>query len=233
MSAPIPATSPTLSPTLSAMVAGLRGIVLGDPGLDLAHEVCAHIGRLRENAPAHAGEERDRRGAHGEAGDDLGEAGKVVRARDGVGRQQRVQRPDAEQPQGRHRKTHHRATEEGDAQRLPLPFLVGGGGGTHVGPRGRLHAEEAGQHAARGSRHVGERRRLADRQEQEHGDHDHKYRQHRVLPAEKRHRAVVDLVGQFGHHIRAARLSHDVTVHEKRGTQSEDSSHPRPVGKVQ
>ena len=34
-------TSPTLSPTLSAIVAGLRGVVLGESRLDLAHEVGA------------------------------------------------------------------------------------------------------------------------------------------------------------------------------------------------
>ena len=233
MSAPIPATSPTLSPTLSAIVAGLRGSSSGDAGLDLAHEIRAHIGRLREDAPAHAGEERDRRGTHGEAGDDFGEAGKFIRARHGVGRQHRVQRPDAEETESRHRETHHRAPEKGDAQRLPLAILVGRGGGTHVGPGGSLHAEEAGQHAARGPGHVGERGGLADREEQEHGDHSHEYGQHRVLAPEKRHRPVVDLVRQFGHHIRAARLPHDVTVHEERGAQSEDSRRPRPVGKVQ
>ena len=58
-SAPRPAQSPTLSPTRSAMTAGLRGIVLGDAGLDLADEVRADVGRLRVDAAAELREERD------------------------------------------------------------------------------------------------------------------------------------------------------------------------------
>jgi hypothetical protein len=47
----MPAQSPTLSPTLSAMVAGLRGVVLGDAGLDLADEVGADVGALVKMPP--------------------------------------------------------------------------------------------------------------------------------------------------------------------------------------
>ena len=63
----MPATSPTLSPTLSAIVAGLRGVVLGDARLDLADEVGPDVGRLRVDAAADAGEQRLRRSAHAEA----------------------------------------------------------------------------------------------------------------------------------------------------------------------
>ena len=63
----MPAQSPTLSPTLSAITAGLRGSSSGMPGFDLAHQVGAHVGALGEDAAAQAREDRDQRGAEGEA----------------------------------------------------------------------------------------------------------------------------------------------------------------------
>ena len=65
-SAAMPAQSPTLSPTLSAITAGLRGSSSGMPGLDLADEVGADVGGLREDAAAEAREDRDQRAAEGE-----------------------------------------------------------------------------------------------------------------------------------------------------------------------
>ena len=62
----MPAQSPTLSPTLSAMVAGIARIVLGNAGLDLADEVAADVGALGEDAAAETGEDRDQRGAEAE-----------------------------------------------------------------------------------------------------------------------------------------------------------------------
>ena len=68
----MPAQSPTLSPTLSAMVAGLRGSSSGMPGLDLAHEVGADVGRLGEDAAADAEEQREQRAAEAEPDEDRG-----------------------------------------------------------------------------------------------------------------------------------------------------------------
>ncbi len=62
----MPAQSPTLSPTLSAMVAGLRGIVFRDAGFDLADEIAADVRTLGEDAAAETGEDRDQRGAEAE-----------------------------------------------------------------------------------------------------------------------------------------------------------------------
>ncbi len=42
-------------------------VVLGDPGLDLAHQVGAHVGRLGEDAAAQTGEHGDQRAAEAEA----------------------------------------------------------------------------------------------------------------------------------------------------------------------
>ena len=45
----------------------VAGVVLGDPGLDLAHDVGADVGTLREDAAAEPGEDRDQRAAEAEA----------------------------------------------------------------------------------------------------------------------------------------------------------------------
>ena len=50
---------------------GVAGVVLGDARLDLAHQVGSHVGGLRVDAAAHAGEQRDRRGAEAEPGEHL------------------------------------------------------------------------------------------------------------------------------------------------------------------
>jgi hypothetical protein len=116
----MPATSPTLSPTLSAMVAGLRGIILGNAGLDLADQVGADVGRLGVDAAADAREQRDRAGTHGVAADDLGEVQELDVA------MRRARRTgstsaDADHAERRHRQAHDGAAEERDAQRLALP----------------------------------------------------------------------------------------------------------------
>src|SRR3989449_10537953 len=53
---------------------GVAGVVLGDAGFQLAHEVGADVGGLGVDAAAYAGEQRDGRRAHREARDDLTEA---------------------------------------------------------------------------------------------------------------------------------------------------------------
>ena len=62
----MPAQSPTLSPTLSAIVGRVARVVLGDPRLDLADQVGAHVGGLREDAAAQPREDRDQRAAEAE-----------------------------------------------------------------------------------------------------------------------------------------------------------------------
>ena len=49
------------------MTAGLRGIVLGNAGFDLADQIGADIGALGEDAAAEAREDRDQRAAEGQA----------------------------------------------------------------------------------------------------------------------------------------------------------------------
>ena len=46
---------------------GVAGVVLGDAGLDLAHQVGAHVGALGEDAAAEPGEDGDQRAAEAQA----------------------------------------------------------------------------------------------------------------------------------------------------------------------
>src|SRR5690606_4020433 len=57
---------------------GVARVVLGDAGFDLADEVGADVSGLGVDAAADAREERDRGGAHGEAGDDLAELAEAL-----------------------------------------------------------------------------------------------------------------------------------------------------------
>ena len=51
---------------------GVAGVVLGDAGLDLAHQVGAHVGGLGEDAAAHPHEQGQQRGAEAEADEHRG-----------------------------------------------------------------------------------------------------------------------------------------------------------------
>ena len=72
----------------------------------------------------------------------------------------------------------------------------------------------------------------SDGQVQKHGHDGHEPGQHSVLAAQERHRAVVDLSGQVGHHVGAFRLPDDIAVHQQRGEQPQGAERPRPLGPV-
>ena len=56
---------------------GVPGVVLGDTGLHLAHQVGAHVGGLGEDAAAHTGEQSHEGGAHAEHDHGAGDGGGV------------------------------------------------------------------------------------------------------------------------------------------------------------
>jgi hypothetical protein len=116
-------------------------------------------------------------------------------------REDEVEDAETEQPERGHRETHHRTAEEGDAERLALPLGVGRRGRARVRARGRLHADEAGRDRAQRAEDVGDGGRHADRQAQQDRDDDAKNREHRVLAAQERHRAVVDLLPEIDHDV--------------------------------
>ena len=90
---------------------GVAGVVLGDALLDLAHEVGAHVGGLREDAAADPHEHREQRAAEPEADQ---HAGGVLLVDD-------QDRGGAEQPEAHREHAGDAAGAERDAHRLAQP----------------------------------------------------------------------------------------------------------------
>ena len=108
----MPAQSPTLSPTLSAITAGLRGSSSGMPGLDLADEVGADVGGLREDAAAEPGEDGDQRAAEAEPDQRVD---RRLRAVVEERREHAVVAGDADEREADDEQAGDRAAAEGDA----------------------------------------------------------------------------------------------------------------------
>ena len=135
MSAPIPATSPTLSPTLSAMPPGLRGSSSGMPSTTLPAMSEPTSAGLRVDAAADAREERDRGGADREAV----EHGREVR----VVRVDVVETAETEKRRRGDEEAHHGAAVERRQQRVRLRAFAGGLTRSHIRVGRGLHADEA------------------------------------------------------------------------------------------
>ncbi len=120
---------------------GVARIVLGDAGLDLADEVGADIGGLREDAAAEPREHRDQRAAEAEPDQRVnGRLGAVVEERG----QRAVVAGDADQREPDHEQPGDRPAAEGDAQRRRDP-AAGGLGHARVGAHRDVHADVAGR----------------------------------------------------------------------------------------
>ena len=119
---------------------GVARVVLGDPGLDLAHQVGADVGALGEDAAAEAGEDGDEGGAEGEAdeGAQGGLEGGALRARHEVP----GEAGDAEEAEADDEHAGDGAAAEGDGERRG--HAAGGGlGGADVGAHRDVHPDEA------------------------------------------------------------------------------------------
>src|SRR5439155_23057137 len=119
---------------------GVAGVVFGDAGLDLAHQVGAHVGGLCVNAAAELGEKGHERGSEAEAHYEEGRLGRVA-IRDQVG----VRHVNEKNPEQRQRHDHEardRAAAQGHGQGL-AQGAASGGGGSQVGAHGHVHADVA------------------------------------------------------------------------------------------
>ena len=143
-------------------------VILGDAGLDLADEVGADVGTLGEDAAAEPGEDRDQRGAEGEADQGLQDAPLL----DPEGEQEAVIEGDAEQAQGHDQEAGDRPRLEGHVQAAGEPALGRGLGGADVGPHRDVHADIAGGGREAGADHVADADRDAEEEGQEQED-DH------------------------------------------------------------
>jgi hypothetical protein len=126
---------------LSAITAGLRGIVLGDSGLDLADQVGADVGGLGEDAAAQAGEDRNQRGTQRERGE-RGHDDAVVRCiSQNVGEDGEYS-GNGEQCETRDEQARDRSGAEGHGQAV-LQAGPRGLGGADIGANRNVHADEA------------------------------------------------------------------------------------------
>ena len=146
----MPAQSPTLSPTLSAITAGFRGSSSGMPGLDLADQVGADVGGLREDAAAEPGEDRDQRTAEAEADQRID---RVVRRLAGDECENAVVAGDTEQREADDEQSGDRAAAEGDVERR-RDAAARGLGDARIGADRHVHADVPG----------GRREQAADRE---------------------------------------------------------------------
>ncbi len=193
---------------------GVAWVVLGEAFFDLADEVGADIGRLGVDAAADTREERDRAGAHREAGEHVDGAGDVLALED-AHRVGQVEPAEAEDGQADHGHAHHGATGEGDLERRGQTDPRGGGGADvrvggdlHAGPAGERGGERA-DHEAHGDERatagalvlggLTEEARVGEAQERSDGDHED--REHAVLGPEEGHGAGLDLTGDLLHEI--------------------------------
>ena len=158
----------------------VAGIVLGDAGLDLAHQVGADVGRLGEDAAAKAGEHGDQRATEAEA--DQRVDGRARALADDPG-QDSVVAGDADQRQADDEHAGDGAAAEGDGERR-RDAAARRFGHAGVGPDGHVHADIAGRR--RQGAADGEADRDADvldrdqDDEQDHADPGDR----RVLPVE-------------------------------------------------
>ena len=164
---------------------GVPGIILGDAGLHLAHQVRAHVGGLGVDAAAHSGEQGHKGGTHTVHDHDVAQRHRVIHAK-GIA-QQEEPHSDIQHPQANHGKAHDRAGGERHPQAL-VQALGGGLGGTGIGVGRNLHADEARQHGEDAAGDKGEGGELGEHlsaggegQDQQDDKHHHKDLEYRCI----------------------------------------------------
>ena len=183
---------------------GVARVVLRDPGLDLADEVGADVGGLREDAAAEPGEDRDQRAAEGEA-DEV-----VDRRLRGVAEpvgEDPVVAGDAEQAEADDEQARDRARAECDLERGRDAFARRLRG-ADVRAHGDVHPDEAGRGGEQRADEEADRGAPAElvveaEQEERHDGHEG---DGRVLLAEVRSRALLDGAGDLPHPLVPGRL---------------------------
>ena len=180
---------------------GVAGVVLGNARLDLADEVGADVGGLGVDAAADTREQRDRGGAHREAGDDVDRAGQLPA--ENV-REDEVKRAETDRREADDRHAHDGAAGERHVQRRGQADS-GRRRRSHVGVGRDLHADPAGRCRKgrtddEGTCNLPTPGRVAVVGESENrGDRDHEHRQDAVLSSEEGERAFLNLGGDLDH----------------------------------
>ncbi len=190
-------------------------IVFGNAGLDLADEVGADVGTLREDASAQTREDRDQRCTEREPEQRLQQVGQV-----GGGRElaepgdEPEEDADAEQAEPDHQHAGDRTAFERDGERR-RDALRGGLRSTHVGSHRDVHADEAACPRQHRAEHEADRCLGA----QEHADEDREHHaddgDRLVLPCEVGGGPLLHGAGDFLHARVPGRLGENpAALHE-------------------
>ena len=179
---------------------GVAGVILGDAGFHLTHQVGAHVGGLGEDAAAHTGEQRHGAGAHakGQHG-----AGNVRRLQLEHEAQQHEPDRDIEQAKTHHGEAHDGTGRERHPQTL-VQAVAAGVGGAAVGLCGDAHAHKA---AEAGEEAAGQEGKGHEPGQQPTGSHDDQHHDHAgeentddgILPPQVGVGALADGTGDFAH----------------------------------
>ncbi len=182
-------------------------VVLGNARLDLADEVGADVGALREDAAAEPGEDRDQRAAEGEADERV--HGRILG--DAADAQGAVVAGDAEQAEADDEDARHGAALEGDVEGLREAGAARLGD-ARVGAHRRVHADVAGDGREHGADDEAERDLPAEvvrpdaRDEQQRRDDDGDDADRAVLAVEVCRGTLLDRRLDLAHPLVAGRL---------------------------
>ena len=177
---------------------GVARVVFGDAGFDLAHEVGAHVGALREDAAAETREDGDEGSAEAEGHEGF-KHGLLFHAEHG---QQAIVEDHAEQAEAHDQQTRHGAGLEGHVEGGGHA-LAGGFSGTDVGTHGNVHADVAGDAGQHRAKHEAQRHKAGKGPSQKHG-HDHAHDGDGfVLTVQVRLSALLNSAGNLLHFFRA------------------------------
>ena len=183
---------------------GVARIVLGDAGLELADQVGADVGGLREDAAAETGEHRDQRAAEGEADQVVDRRGRRVAEPAG---EEPVVPGDAEQSESDDEQARDRPCPEGDVE-CRLQAATGRFSGPAVRAHRHVHADEAGgrrEHGADQEPEGGAPAELVVEAEDEER-HDRDDRNRRVLLLQVGRSAFLNGARDLPHPLVAGRL---------------------------
>ena len=156
---------------------GVAGVILGDAGLDLAHQITADIGALGEDATAKTGEDGDQRCAKAQAHQGINK----FTARNTHFQQHRISDRHAQQGQASHQHAGNGAGFEGDLQTF-AQALAGTLGSAHIGADRDVHANITRRTRKHRADQEGRRDGNIEKQQQNKKDHHTNCADRNVLP---------------------------------------------------
>ena len=179
---------------------GVAGVILGDTGFHLTHQVGTHVGGLGEDTAAHTGEQSHGAGTHAEGQHGTGDVRRLQMEHEA---QQHEPDGDVQQTETHHGEAHDGAGGERHPQTL-VQTLAAGVGGAAVGLGGDPHPHEA---AETGEEAAGQEGEGHEPGQQMAGSHDAQHHDHAgeedtddgVLPPQVGVCSLTDGAGDLAH----------------------------------